>query len=143
MSRIRLGQEGFVYILTNASLAEGILKIGATTDDPIFRAKQLSAATASATPFVVAYSRKVNDVNLIEARMHERFDTERLNEGREFFKVPLHKAIVALDEMVGEEYISVKTPWAELFATFPDDGTARELTNEEQMKCQKLERQLR
>lgn len=145
MSRIKLGESGWVYIITNASLAEGVLKIGATTDDPIIRAKQLSAATAAATPFVVAYSRKVSDVNLIEARMHQRFDDERLNEGREFFKVPLHRAIVALDEMAGEDYWGpkVETPFAEMFASFPDDGTARDLTPEEAAQCRKLELSLR
>lgn len=142
MSRIKLGQSGSVYVLTNASLAEGVLKIGATTDDPIIRAKQLSAATAAATPFVVAYSRHVSDVNEIEARMHDRFNEERLNDSREFFKIPLHKAIVALDEMAGEDYWGpkVETPFAEMFASFPDDGTARELTPEEAAQCRQLER---
>lgn len=140
MSRIQLGQPGYVYILTNASMP-GMLKIGATTDDPIFRAKQLSAATASPTPFVVVHSRWVDDCNAVEARLHDRFDVERVNDGREFFAVSIKTAVLALDDVadVGEQ---VRTPWAELFASFPDDGTARKLTEEEEEKCRELERSL-
>jgi len=149
MSKIPLNTPGFVYILVNDSIrsvvdSEPILKIGATTDDPLNRAKQLSAATASAVPFLVAYSRKVSDVNLIETQMHERFAEFRVNSGREFFRVPLHKAIVALDEMAGEDYWGpkVETPFAEMFASFPDDGSPRTLTAEERAKCRQLERSL-
>ena len=144
MSRITNGSKGWIYLMTNASLAEGIIKIGATTDDPLIRAKQLSAVTSAATHFVVAYSKHVSDVNLIEARMHERFDADRVNKGREFFRIPLFKAIVALDEMAGEDYWGpkVETPMAELFASFPDDSSPRELTAEERAKCRQLERSL-
>ncbi len=34
---------------------------------------------------------------------------------------------------------SVATPWADLFASFPDDGSPRELTPEEQTQCHALE----
>lgn len=140
MSRISLGEAGWVYVMVSAAMP-GILKIGATTDDPLLRAKQLSAATAAPMPFAVAYSRFVSDCNAVESRLHDHFDAERVNDGREFFTTPLHRVILALDQMAdgGGE---VKTPFAELFATFPDDGTARELTEEEREKCRELERSL-
>jgi len=48
------------------------------------------------------------------------------------------------NKKVGREVKSkeVKTPYAELFASFPDDGSARELTPEEQRKCQELAKKL-
>jgi len=36
----------------------------------------------------------------------------------------------------------IKTPYAELFSSFPDDGSARTLTSDEQKKCQELAKQL-
>jgi hypothetical protein len=34
-------------------------------------------------------------------------------------------------------------PWAELFATFPDDYSSRELTSEEIKQCEDLRKELR
>ena len=106
------------------------------------RAKQLSAATASPTPFTVLYSRAVADCNEVEARMHAIFADRRVNEGREFFSVSLYEAATALDGLCGDKRFKPKplTPWAELFASFPDDGSGRELTLEERARCRALEK---
>ncbi len=143
MSKIPNGSAGSCYILTNASIidSEGnpLLKIGATTDDPNFRAKQLTAATACATPFAVAYYRRVSDCTAVEGALHKEFATRRVNDSREFFAVPLWEAIVALDRHAGyRHHDGPPTPFAELFAEFPDDGTARELTPAEQAKREAL-----
>lgn len=140
MSKIKLGQNGSVYILLNEA-TPGIIKVGATTDDPLVRAKQLSASTSVVVPFVVAYSRQVSDVNEVERLMHQYLDEYRVNQGREYFRVSLYKAVNTLDLIVGGNKASWEplTPFAELFASFDDDGTARELTPEEQKKCRVLE----
>ncbi len=133
MSSIALGSPGHCYVLSNPSF-EGVLKIGATTLDPVTRAKQLSAATAAPTPFHVVYSRKVPDVNEAERMMHAAFADRRVNEGREFFRVSVFEAATTMDKLVGGESAirhEVATPFAELFATFPDDGTPRDLTDAE------------
>ncbi len=144
MSRIIKGTKGSVYLLVSASAVdyEGVplLKIGATTDDPHIRAKQISAATAAPTPFVVAYYRRVSDCTAVESALHDLFDGERVNSGREFFRVPLHRAILELDRLAnGAADLGLKLSFAELFNSFPDDGTARELTPEEQAQCRALE----
>lgn len=144
MSRIRLHSPGSCYILINDSLP-GLVKIGASTDEPYVRAKQLSASTSAPTPFHVAYHRAVDDVNDIESRMHEALDQYRVNEGREFFSCSLYRAITVLDLMVGGNVREQDppTPMSELFASFPDDNSPRSLTPEESARCRALERSLR
>lgn len=142
MSSIPLGTPGYVYILGTDS--HPYLKIGATMVHPEVRAFQLTSATAAPHPFRVLYSREVPDCNAYEAAMHDRFENRRINEGREFFRVTLDEAAVALDDLCGDARYVPAEPrpprtMAELFATFPDDGSDRPLTAEEQAKCRALE----
>ncbi len=71
-------------------------------------------------------------------------DDYRVNSSREFFRLPLHKVIEAFDRFdpvpenrPPEEEMDL--PWSWLFSSFPDDGSARELTADEQMMCRELE----
>ena len=139
MSKVPLGVSGYIYILGTS--AHSYLKIGQTMLDPAIRAKQLSAATASPAPFTVLYSRVVADCNAVEAKMHEIFADRRVNDGREFFGVSLYEAAIALDGICGDKRYKPKplTPFAEMFAAFPDDGSGRELTPEERTRCRALE----
>lgn len=141
MSSIRLGQSGILYCMTNASMP-GLVKIGVTTDTAANRAKQLSAATASPTPFHVVYQKVVSDCNDAEAKVHAALADRRVNDGREFFEVSVYEAAVTMDRICGGERYKPKplTPFAEMFASFPDDGSGRELTPEEQARCRALER---
>lgn len=142
MSRIKLGSKGVLYTMVNESMP-GLVKIGATTDDPRFRAKQLSASTSAPTPFVCAYSREVWDVNAAEALAHEMVAEHRVNDGREYFAIPVHRAIAIIDLIAGGTGVRMDppTPMSELFNSFPDDGSARTLTPEERTKCRELEAQ--
>lgn len=145
MSSIPLHSPGCVYLMTSSVLQkEGILKIGSTTDHPDERAKQLTASTASPTPFIVLYSRTVSDCNDVEAKMHSAFAHCRVNQGREFFRVSLYEAARMLDILAGSIFSSFepKTPYAELFATFPDDTGGRALTEDERYACLQLKRKL-
>ena len=119
----------------------GLCKLGATTLDPHERARQLTASTSAALPFTVVYSRQVSDVNEAERAMHETFADRRVNGGREFFSCSVYEAVVALDRIAGgasEWKNDPPTPMAELFASFPDDGSDRPLTPEEQAQCREL-----
>ena len=79
--------EGFIYIMRNASHALDIFKIGLTTRDSKTRAKELSATTGSVDKFLVANEWKVKDCVLAEKLIHKRLDKFRLNNSREFFKI--------------------------------------------------------
>jgi hypothetical protein len=111
--------------------------------------------------FTLAFYASFGDSFAAEALTHARFADRRVNESREFFRVhvdevieflhalpndPAYKAKAEVEEpelvMGGEHRAaaeSVATPFAELFATFPDDGEGRELTAEERAKCRALE----
>jgi hypothetical protein len=86
--------EGFVYILLNPSFPDQV-KIGLTTQTSELRAKQLSS-TGVPTPFIVIYDELVSDCELVESRLHKRFAGYRVSPNREFFRVPVHEAIRAL-----------------------------------------------
>lgn len=139
MSSIPRHTAGTLYALTNASMP-GLAKIGVTTDTAANRAKQLSAATASPTPFHVVYQKAVSDCNDAEAKVHAALADRRVNDGREFFEVSVYEAAVTMDRICGGERYKPKplTPWAELFSSFPDDGGDRQLTPEERAKCRAL-----
>ena len=135
-----------------------ILKIGRTRKHPIQRAQELGASTGTPEAFVLEYYRDYADCVLAESLIHDYLDSVRVNKGREFFKVEVHTAIAYLNALSNNaEYRgaldsvgvtggqwrrrnTVDTSFAELFATFPDDGEGRELTPEEQAKCRQLEK---
>lgn len=77
---------GYVYVLINPSL-DGMVKIGKTTRSPEERAKELSQATGTPTPFVVVYKAYFNDCSKAEAYVHTMLEEQgyRVSSNREFF----------------------------------------------------------
>jgi hypothetical protein len=136
-----LPKPGYIYIMSSASVP--YLKIGQTTEDPNVRAKQLSASTSAATPFHVAYYRRVPQANLAERAIHSALAAYRVNEDREFFKVSLYEAARVLDATLVETFSmhEPRTPFSELFATFADSDDPN-LDAEEQAACRALEMRL-
>lgn len=154
-------QLGFVYLLTSPSMP-GLVKVGATRKHPLQRARELSAGTGVPTDFKVAYFRDFDDCFLAEALTHEAFAEYRVNEGREFFEVSLGELVAFVDRLAssrgyqdglgsagvtggtwdkGQQFRatqSVSTPFADLFATFPDRGDGV-LNAEERAACRALE----
>lgn len=86
--------KGYVYAMINP-LYEGLVKIGKTTKDPEIRAKELSSSTGVATPFIVVYKRLFNDCHSAEKLAHSLLTDKgyRVNNNREFFKMPINIAI--------------------------------------------------
>ena len=138
-------ERGWIYVMGNVAY-EGVYKIGASTNDPVNRASQLSAASGVPVPFTLVYQRKVDYPFQVEAALHRILAQYRINESREFFKVKLHKIIEYAEryDEVRDEFESddVDTPFARLFSTFDDDGSPRELTVAEQQRCRELEEKL-
>jgi len=89
-----MGEIGYIYILFNPSIP-GLVKIGKTERDPRERARELSQATGVATPFEVAYTAAFADCDVAERYMHAVLEHNgfRLAGNREFFEVPLPRAI--------------------------------------------------
>lgn len=93
---------GYVYILINASLPKNYLKIGMTTRDPEIRAEELSNHSGVPGDYVVAYKKLINNCKLAEELVHRKLEQSRLtsqrnDRQREFFILPLHKAISVID----------------------------------------------
>lgn len=92
---------GCVYILSNSSLRDGLLKVGKTTGPAENRARSLRA-TGVPTHFTVEHSVQVADCGLVETLVHRRLAQYRHAPDREFFEAPLALAISVLDHVIGE-----------------------------------------
>ena len=92
---------GWIYILTNPIYPNDFLKIGKTTRSPAARAKELSS-TGVPAKFKVAYKIKVSDCDYIETLIHDRFRKFRYSNDKEFFQLPLRKAVSIVDKVVIE-----------------------------------------
>lgn len=88
--------EGFVYVMTNASLA-GQVKVGKTTRHPSQRAKELMT-TGVPSAFVVEFAIFVADCDLLEETVHERLATHRVDMSREFFRIDVGEAVLAVSQ---------------------------------------------
>lgn len=135
-------EKGYIYVLSSPTM-EMVYKVGATINDPIERARQLSASSGVAYPYTVAYQRLVDAPFQVEAALHRMLDSYRLNDSREFFRIKLHKIIELAESYEEVRWESMELDreyrFAKLFATFPDDGP-RELDENEQAQCRQLER---
>jgi hypothetical protein len=104
---------GYVYILTNQHFKQDILKIGFTRRDPQDRAFELyDGVTGVPGEFKVEFSVWVTDCEFTEQKLHDLLAQFRVNANREFFNVPLHKAIELTQrvaEIVNEEKRAVMT----------------------------------
>jgi hypothetical protein len=69
-----------------------MVKIGMTTSTPDQRARQISAATGVATPWIPVYSFSCYRSDLLEAEIHEHLHYCRVNTHREMFEIDSHTA---------------------------------------------------
>lgn len=88
----------YIYILFNSS-HKTILKIGRTSRTPEERARELSAPTGVAQPYIVAYESLVSDSIAAESMIHEVLDSFRVNKSREFFELPLKDAVKVVNNV--------------------------------------------
>ena len=85
-------KKGHIYILSNDSLKDGLLKIGRTQMMPDVRAKHLSRSTSIPSNFKVECSYPVADSRTAKRRVHLLLDEHRFNTQKEFFIVDYQKA---------------------------------------------------
>lgn len=79
------GRQGFVYVLTNASIPH-LVKVGRTARDADVRATELWQ-TGVPTPFDVYAAIRTPDCCELEALVHRDLSTKRSHKSREFFAV--------------------------------------------------------
>jgi len=95
--------DSWVYVLSNASMP-GSLKIGYTKQTPDERAKQLSSSTGVASPFIVEYAFKCFNAEALEGELHKFFDSYRVSNNREFFRLSLDEVEKAVKNL-GQRYL--------------------------------------
>lgn len=99
---------GYIYLLKNNAFGPNVLKIGLTTRTPDQRAREIYAgSTGVPMPFQVAVAYSVADCHKAEKLTHARLKVYRLNNRREFFRLPLATAAGVVHEVcvrVNEEY---------------------------------------
>ena len=89
---------GWVYIMRNPAFRGNPLKIGRTSRAPMERAVELGGSTSVPADFELVYFVHVSDQQQAEKFAHEILASYRKTQKKEFFDVPLVKAIEALDQ---------------------------------------------
>jgi hypothetical protein len=87
--------EGYVYIISNPSIAEDLVKIGFTKRDPAERLKELDQAGLP-TEYIEHYRIFTKDARQLEVRLHKHFAAQRYREDKEFFKLSPHEVYAVL-----------------------------------------------
>ena len=79
-------KEQYVYVMSNSSFPDDVLKIGWTREHPNIRAKDLHTSGIP-TPFTVEYVIITPDGSKIEKQIHTHLKKYRIEDNREFFKI--------------------------------------------------------
>ncbi|OXM72324.1 hypothetical protein CF166_15900 [Amycolatopsis sp. KNN50.9b] len=98
-TRMEGSDVGFVYVLTNPAMP-GLVKIGFTTDLPEDRAAALSRHPGVPLSFTVEFRALTTRWRALEKLVHRYLADARVNPKREFFRVPVDRAIETVRECV-------------------------------------------
>ena len=105
---------GFVYIMSNPSFKDGLIKIGMSDRDPTEYRKSELETTGVPDKFHVEYYAFVSDHYTLERKIHRKLDSSRPNKKREFFKYPIPNAIDLIRQLAGSsieyEKVYYKSP---------------------------------
>jgi hypothetical protein len=111
---------GYVYVLINRAMPD-LVKIGRTEVCPEQRAIEISSTTGVPTPFTVAFDQLVCDCAAAERELHGLLSESRVNNNREFFNVPLRKAIKLILQVAAKyPFVGEFNPRASGAAVVPD-----------------------
>jgi len=108
----------------------GLIKIGMTTKVPEERAKELSDATSTPTPFIVEYYAIFDDMQKAEKLAHNKL--YQYHHGKEFFKIDVVIAIQIIE--------SLGLSFTKLHSKPEDDQKVRDLHYRESLKRREEER---
>jgi len=98
---------GWVYIMRNPAFKDPILKIGKTGRPPGKRAAELGSSTSVPEDFQLIYFIHASNYHEAETLVHRRLAKYRKTRSKEFFNVPLGRAIEALDTVAKQYPIQV------------------------------------
>ena len=92
---------GTIYILINEAMP-GFTKIGKTTTSVEQRMRELDT-TGLPLPFECFYAANVANVDLVERKLHDAFNDQRVRSRREFFQIDPERVQSALEIAGGED----------------------------------------
>ena len=99
--------EGYVYVLSNASMP-GLVKIGFTERDDIDqRVKELSSGSGVPKPFILEASFASTSPRDDEQRIHKEMVEYRLSSQREFFQVSLQESVQIISDLLKREPVFI------------------------------------
>lgn len=103
------GNKGYVYIFLNPAFP-GFVKVGKTTKDPETRAREVSLGSGVPAPYAVAWDALVSDCHKVERLLHQELAHSRARADREFFAIPLKKAIAVASRIAAPFSCEVEEP---------------------------------
>ncbi|EMS33849.1 hypothetical protein C943_04168 [Mariniradius saccharolyticus AK6] len=80
----------------------GLVKVGKSTRSPEIRATELSQASGVPHSFQIVYQTLVDNCDLAEREVHRFLNAFRENSNREFFRIPVNRAIDVLRKVISE-----------------------------------------
>lgn len=93
---------GFVYVMGNSCMPN-VYKVGMTQHPPMRRRDELSSSTSVPVQFDVLFYIEVENPRSVESFMHEKFDADRISDGREFFSTNIIELNQAFIDFCEEE----------------------------------------
>ncbi len=126
---------GFIYIMSNPSFVDGLIKIGQSDRDPMTYRKAELETTGVPEPFVVEYYAFVQYHHSLEKQVHRNLSHKRNTRNREFFNASVPEAINLIRELGGK-----KIEFEKVFYKAPEEILA-EKSRMEKEKSAELERE--
>ena len=128
--------KGFIYVMSNESFRDGILKIGISSKDPTSERANELYTTGVPKPFKVEYYAFVEDYKNVEEIVHSKLKKKRLNRDREFFNCSVPEAIDIIRDCSNIKY-------QEIFYKQPEEIEKKKQKEEEERERKKYERKER
>ena len=99
--------EGYIYVISNSTMAPDTYKVGFTDKTPPERLRQANSDTWSLPYFKLEFAKKVIDARDKEQKLHRALASfgKRIHPKREFFVVPLKNIRVLFDMIDGEMWV--------------------------------------
>ncbi|RJG11106.1 GIY-YIG nuclease family protein [Pseudomonas cavernicola] len=116
---------GWIYVITNPAMP-ALVKIGYSTKDPSFRAKELNN-TGSPHPYSVAYDALLPSPRDMEQRVHKLLIDKR--EGKEWFRITVAEAISTIRTTAGEHILLERVNHSEHGEPLPHSETSNSINS--------------
>ena len=131
---------GFIYIMSNPSYRDEIIKIGKSAQDPEGQRVSTLRSTGVPSAFKVEYYAFVKEYDSVERQIHHRFASKRVENDREFFTCSVPEAIVAIREIAEIEFEKIYYKSEEEIPAIEAEKRAKALEKEKKRQEEELKR---